>query len=1660
LSKKHRIPKLILKWMGLLLLTIIAILLLLWLAVQFPAVQNRVAERATSCLQERIKAPVSIGEIDIDFFTRLQLKEVYLEDQKGDTLLYAGSLAARLGLFAPLQQKIHVDDFELHDAVGKLYRGPDSTFNFQFILDAFASQTAPDTSNTSAPWSFGLDHLLLDNVRFQMLDSLAKTSLYTRIGQFKGQVRALALGTQRLDVKRLALHNSYTAYASWATPDTTLAKAAEATPLAFPFSGWVLNADELQISRSAFSYDDFSQPPAAFGRFDPNHLQVEGIQLQGAGLEWHSDHLSAELRQLAFRELNGFALQSLSAGLSMSTSGMELRDFQFATGRSQLQASHAKLSYRKFGDLARFVEKVEMEVQIEGAAIAPPDITYWSSPIPFFSEKPSARLQIAGVVRGQVDRLDIQSLQLSAGNDTRFRASGQIVGLPDPNQARVDLRLREVATSYTDLQLLSPELSLPEGLGQLGRLSLNTRLRGRLDSLTAAPLQLRSSSGTLFDGQLMATGLPEVEDIAFQLDINQFRTSADEIEGFAGSELPINLQALDSLRYRGRLKGTPYEFELAGQLNTAAGNAQQDMRIAFRKDYANASYEGSISIEQMELGALLANPSLGKTSLQIAANGSGLSLDSLQTQIRAEGSQLEWEQYPYQNISLDGQLDGRQFSGDLSIADPNLSFAFSGLANLNDSLPNFRFKARLDTANFQALHLYPDPLHLQAQMEVELRGGTLDQLEGFALLQGLSLSSQTGSYQTDSVLLNASKQNGGNRSLVLRSDIAQASVAGRYQLAHLHSALLDFVDTFFPIKRWAGPDSSTTKQDSPALAEQAFDFQLQLSHPTRLAQCFLPELSGLDTAWVKGQFDSKGRRLKIRGLVPSLNYAPLYLDSLELLVDGTPQALESRLQAQRLRTEERLIVSQLETFAQLFQDSLQFGLLARGDSIEQKLQLEALLSAAGHGYSLQIQPSVYLNGQAWEVPADNRILIGKDIFRADQVRIAHGEQALYLQSEDRVAGQPFAPLQIGLEKLQLGEIARLANLDVDYLSGTLQGEARLQQPDTTLMYELDLALRDLSLDQSQLGDLRLQASSSSDGQQLEVNSQLKGLLNDLRLNGSYGLNSGALNFQLNSSGLQLAPIDFFTFGSTQDSRGYLKADLTIGGTAARPRVQGRVGLDSASTFVDYLQTRFMVPQHSLQLKEGRVELGKVPLIDREGRTAELRGVVTHDQFSDIQLALGFSAPSFQVLDTKEGDNELFYGKVLLSADASIQGPIESPAIDVTTTTLPGTQLTVLPLTEEQSIVQEDFIIYGTPAEYRRDTSEKAERIYQTNTTGYDISLRLNLQPEAKITAIIDPSTGDKLTASGRANLLVEMSPDGRLTTTGNITVTSGSYFLNYEGLVKRSFNIQEGSSIYLPGDPLDARFDITAIYTTEAPVYQLIRSQANLDEDQQRAAKRRQEVKVLLRMQGTLSEPDISFELEQGTNVAGSVAEAVTQKFNQLSEDQNELNKQVFGLLLFNSFLTSSGGGDLATTGENIALSSVSGLLSQQLNRLASQYVEGVDLNIGLDSYTTGQTEETVTEVQVGLSKQLFNERLSVQVGGNLGLSDERSTDNTTTAIAGDFLLEYKLTDDGRYRLRVFRRPDYDVFTDGIRTGASLIYKKSFGNFRPDSTQTPTEHED
>jgi hypothetical protein len=165
------------------------------------------------------------------------------------------------------------------------------------------------------------------------------------------------------------------------------------------------------------------------------------------------------------------------------------------------------------------------------------------------------------------------------------------------------------------------------------------------------------------------------------------------------------------------------------------------------------------------------------------------------------------------------------------------------------------------------------------------------------------------------------------------------------------------------------------------------------------------------------------------------------------------------------------------------------------------------------------------------------------------------------------------------------------------------------------------------------------------------------------------------------------------------------------------------------------------------------------------------------------------------------------------------------------------------------------------------------------------------------------------------------------------------------------------------------------------------------------------------------------------------------------------MNKQVFALLLLNRFVgedpfSSSGG---STSARFVAMQSVSRLLSEQLNKLTSNLIPGVDINADLattQDYTTG-TEQDKTDLNVGLTKRLLNDRLSVTVGNDFQLQGPEQTVKPQNGFAGNVSINYKLTKDGRYEVRVYRKNDYTGQLEGyvIETGIGFIVSVDYNRF-------------
>lgn len=209
---------------------------------------------------------------------------------------------------------------------------------------------------------------------------------------------------------------------------------------------------------------------------------------------------------------------------------------------------------------------------------------------------------------------------------------------------------------------------------------------------------------------------------------------------------------------------------------------------------------------------------------------------------------------------------------------------------------------------------------------------------------------------------------------------------------------------------------------------------------------------------------------------------------------------------------------------------------------------------------------------------------------------------------------------------------------------------------------------------------------------------------------------------------------------------------------------------------------------------------------------------------------------------------------------------------------------------------------------------------------------------------------------------------------------------------------------------------------------------------------------ILLKLRGAMLHPEISFEIQLPPEEKGILGGAVNAKLNMLNQDPSALNKQVFALLILGRFIQENPLQSETFGASLVARTTVGRFLSAQLNQLSSKLFTGVDLNFDIQSYNDYETgvAKGRTQVDVNIKKQLFKDRFSVQVGGMLDVEGEKAKQNSVADIISDVTAEFKITKDGRYRVKGFRHNKYEGVMEGqlIEMGVGVVYVRDYNKLR------------
>jgi hypothetical protein len=411
--------------------------------------------------------------------------------------------------------------------------------------------------------------------------------------------------------------------------------------------------------------------------------------------------------------------------------------------------------------------------------------------------------------------------------------------------------------------------------------------------------------------------------------------------------------------------------------------------------------------------------------------------------------------------------------------------------------------------------------------------------------------------------------------------------------------------------------------------------------------------------------------------------------------------------------------------------------------------------------------------------------------------------------------------------------------------------------------------------------------------------------------------------------------------------------------------------------------------------------------------------------------------------------------MIIDSNIDIKGPMSLPIVNARLKMKKGSNFTfAVPEDKLTTDKGENVVEFNDSLKFNPILNRKELKVVEkTGFSGFDLSSVIEIDKEATLRLLMDPASTDSLVVKGEAALSFTMDRSGKMSLTGAYNLNDGSYLVSLESVIKKKFEIIPGSTIIWNGDPLDAEININATYTQRAAPIDLVADQmSGLSQTDIGGYKQPYAFLVVLKLRGAILHPEISFEIQLRPEDKGILGGAVNQKLTMLNADESALNKQVFALLVLGRFVqdnplqTETGGT------ESMVRSTVGSFLSSELNKISSKVVPGVELNFDIQSYDDYQTGSAQgrTQVGIGLKKQLFNERLSVQVGGNVDVEGAKAQQNSASDITSDITIEYKLTKDGRYLLKGFRHNQYEGAIDGqlIETGAGVVYVRDFNKWK------------
>lgn len=1580
------------------------------------------------------------------------MENLYLKGQNIDTLLAVKKLDVGLNMIKLLSSTADITSVDLEGARANVVRKPDGTFNFDYILDAFA--TTDKEESPSKPFIISLDKINLKDIGITFNDQQSRNdiklyfkSFGTRVKTFDLQNNSYAVNDINLDGLKLKLKQDLVEEVSKKV-EKKVDSLNNKKPMQIGLRGIKLTNFDIDYgddNTKTFAKVLFKELSTRVNKLDleNNAYDVDNIFLSGANINANL-YLPAKNANPKTEGADNSKTTEQQKAISLLLGKLVLNDVKVAYNNTAIAPTRQGMDFNhlNFSKLNVEVRKFKMQNNTFAGSVNSAevqearglDIREFNTDFVYNEKEAYLKdlyLETSRTILRDEVVLNYNSIEQLSSNLGAVKISANIknskVGFAD------------ILNLVPDLRNTAPFNRYPNAI-----LNVNANVKGNVNDLLINNLKVSGIDQLRVAASGRIKNATNPDNLYYDLRIAELSSSAKTIYNLVPKNIiPSNIALPSNMSIKGTAKGTTKVVDANLNLYSTSGNASVVAKVDMRRKNREL-YDVKANLQGLQIGRIIKNKDIGSVTAQIYAKGESFDFKNANADLKGHVASAVYKGYRYQNMNLTGKIRRGAYNIILNSKDPNANMQLTASGIYNEKNPTVKVNGNILKLDLNKLGFYKDQMILAGKIDGDFTNLDPDHLNGYLNLKDFAFSDTKEIYPVQEINLKASST-ADSTNIIFNSQIADVELRGKYRLTQIFGALTQTINQYYQFQKPA--------KNQKIEAGQFFTFNAKIKNDD-LIRKFVPDLKSFETINLTGNYDADSQKIEIDGQIPQVLYGENSIENATLRVTNENQALQYNLNVAALKSSS-FALNKVNIGGDIAQNIINYNITTKDAKDETQFLIAGNAKSLNDITEISLNPNgLKLNYTDWTVAEGNKIQISNTGILADNFRLSNEGSEILVQSETQSLN---APLNVSLKNFKIETITELIKKDTLLARGTINGTAQLRDLTKNMTFTSDLNISDLIVYENPVGNLAVKVNNTSPNI-LNADIALSGNNNDVKILGDYNTSSSTFDLNMAINQLQMKSVQGFSMNAITNTEGYISGNLKITGTTAQPNILGKVKFNDAGLEIAKTGSDFRKLNDEIDFTSRGIEFNDFKINDKDGNSMNIDGQILTQTYRDFAFNLDLNAKDFKVVNSEKSNEAIMYGVLSIDAALQVRGNLDLPKVDGRLAVADNTDFTfVLPQSSPTLQEREGIVEFIDQDQVALNKTIKADSLNsQTRIKGMDVNVNIELSKEAKLSLLIDKANGDFVKLQGEAELTGGIDPSGKTTLVGVYEVESGSYEMSVS-LLKRKFDIQKGSTITWTGEPTTATLDITAIYKTETAPIDLVEQQlSGEDAATLNQFKQRIPFNTLLKMQGELLKPVITFDIttdEKNNAVSSTVTDIVDQKLTQLRTQESEMNKQVFALLLLNRFIGEnpfeSGAG---LSGEMMARQSVSKILSQQLNNLASDLIKGVDLNFDLESsedYSTG-TQNTRTDLNVDISKKLLNDRLKVSVGSNFGLEGEARQNENMTNIAGDVTVDYSLSKDGRYMLRAYRKNEYQVALQGqiIETGLGFIITLDYDKFR------------